>query len=128
MRYLGIDYGTKRAGIAISDDAGGFAFPRETLPTDERLFDTLARIIQEEKVGAIIIGDARALSGAENALTAEAEVFARELEERTQLPVHRTREAWSSQEAARFAPKGKKHDDSAAAAIILQRFLDAHAR
>lgn len=124
MRYLGVDYGTKRVGVALSDEAGAFAFPHGTLIRDEKILENIGSIARREKVEAIVVGDARALSGAANELTPEAESFARELEARTRLPVFRAREAWSSREAARFAPKGKKHDDSAAAAIILQRFLD----
>lgn len=125
MRYLGIDYGTKRIGLAISDEAGSFAFPRETIARDDKVVDTIVHIVEREKVGAIVVGDARALSGAHNDMTAEVESFARTLEEAGHVSVHLAREAWSSQEAARFAPKGKKHDDSSAAAIILQRFLDS---
>ena len=128
MRYLGIDYGTKRVGIALSDEAGSFAFPHATLHVDDALIEAIVQIVRRERVGAIVLGDSLALSGARNAMTDTVEQFARELEERIVLPVHLTREAWSSQEAARFAPKGKKHEDSSAAAIILQRYLDQTTR
>ncbi len=93
---------------------------------EENLVESIAQIIERESVGAVVLGDARAFSGAENVVTEEVEHFAHALSERIAIPVYRTREAGSSQEAARFAPKGKKHDDSSAAAIILQRFLDAY--
>ncbi|MBL8158290.1 Holliday junction resolvase RuvX [bacterium] len=124
MRYLGLDYGAKRIGIAVSDVAGSFAFPRETIPNDYTAIDRLARLVKEEGVQEVVIGDARAVSGAENPITAESEKFAKMIEMHLRLPVHSVWEAWSSVEAARFAPKGKEHDDSAAAAIILQRHLD----
>jgi putative Holliday junction resolvase len=123
MRYLGIDYGAKRLGLALSDEAGGFAFPRETIPNDASSIDRIADIVHKEHVGTIVIGDTRALNGAENAVTAEADSFATTLEAHARVPVERIWEAWSSVEAARFAPSGT-HDDSSAAAIILQRFLD----
>lgn len=124
MRYLGVDYGTKRIGIAVSDANGGFAFPRETIPNDATAIDRLARLAKEESIQEIVLGDARAVSGAANPITDEAEAFGKRLEHYMQLPVNTIWEAWSSVEAARFAPKGKEHDDSAAAAIILQRYLD----
>ena len=55
-------------------------------------------------------------------------ISAAPLHQTVTIPIHRSREAWSSQEAARFAPQGQKHNDSAAAAIILQRFLDSHTK
>jgi len=126
MKYLGLDYGAKRIGVAVSDTNGGFAFPRETIPNDFTAIDRLQKLIKEDGIKAIVIGDARAVSGAENAITAEAEAFAKKLESFLKLPVTPIWEAWSSVEAARFAPKGREHDDSAAAAIILQRYLDTH--
>ncbi len=124
MRYIGIDYGAKRTGIAISDLAGTFAFPREVLLTNDLLADRIAAYATEEGVTEIVLGDARTDSGAANEITPRVDACARALEERG-LIVHRAREAWSSAEAMRYAPPGKRHDDAAAAAIILQRFLDA---
>jgi RNase H-fold protein (predicted Holliday junction resolvase) len=66
----------------------------------------------------------RSDGGAANILTEQCERFGKLLETRSKVSVSFVREAWSSFEAARFAPDQKKRDD-AAAAIILQRFLDA---
>lgn len=123
MRYLGIDYGAKRIGIAVSDEAGSFAFPKETIPNDATTVDRIHSIIKRDTIGHVIIGDARAINGAENPVTAEADALAQSIETHSKVPVERAWEAWSSVEAARFAPKGV-HDDAAAAAIILQRYLD----
>jgi len=125
MRYLGIDYGSKRIGIAVSDGEGKIAFPRKIIPNDEKLFSELAQILEVERIQEIVIGDTRAINGGENAVTKESDEFAERLKDTIDLPVHRMREALSSAEAMRFAPKGKHHDDSSAAAIILQRYLDA---
>ncbi len=125
MRYLGIDFGTKRLGIAISDDAGSFAFPRDVIEKNASVFDELSRIVEKEKIDAIVMGDTLTLNGGANAITGESDAFAKKIGEVLKIPVHRIREAWSSQEADRFAPQGRKHNDSSAAAIILQRFLDA---
>ncbi len=128
MKYLGIDYGSKRMGVAISDERGVIAFPRMVLPNDAALMRALARLITDEKVGHVVVGDARALSGAENPVTQEADAFAESLARESGVPLSRAFEAWSSIEASRYAPEGKGHDDAAAAAIILQRFLDVRAR
>ena len=124
MRYLGIDYGAKRIGIAMSDDAAGFAFPKETIPNDTSAIDRIATIVKAEGVGGIIIGDARALNGEKNPITREAEAFGTSLGTHVRVPVYPSWEAWSSVEAARFSPKGGLHNDASAAAIILQRYLD----
>jgi putative transcription antitermination factor YqgF len=128
MRYLGIDYGSKLIGTAISDENAGFAFPRDVVPNDKKRLETIARLVEKEKVDAIVVGDTRAYSGESNLITEESDTFARELQSYVKIPLHRVREAWSTQEAARFAPAGQKHNDSAAAAIILQRFLDVQAK
>jgi putative holliday junction resolvase len=128
MRYLGIDYGTKRLGLAISDEAGSFAFPREVIANDGTAFETLKKIIAEENVGEIVVGDTLSVDGGANLITARAEEFITDLFQATGVSVHRIREAWSSAEAMRFAPPGKRHDDSAAAAILLQRFLDSKSK
>ena len=123
MRYLGIDYGAKRIGIAISDEAGTIAFPRAVVPNDEKLLPFVTRMIEEEKIATLVVGDTRTVHGAENPVTESMEKFARSLTSRG-VQVERVGEAWSSIEASRYAPLGKEHDDGAAAAIILQRFLD----
>lgn len=124
MRYLGIDYGTSRVGIAVSDDAGSFAFPKTTLDNDAKFWSALKKIIADEKIEELVVGDTRTITGEKNTVTDKADAFVATLETETGKKVHRAREAWSSREAARYAPEGTHHDDASAAAIILQRFLD----
>ena len=124
MRYLGVDYGARRIGIALSDEKGGFAFPHATIPNDTTAIDRIEKICRTEHVDEIVIGDTQAANGLDNPITEEAQHFAEMLSKHSGRAVHEVREAWSSVEASRFAPKGKEHDDAAAAAIILQRFLD----
>lgn len=128
MRYLGIDYGTKRLGLAISDEASGFSFPHAIIPNDAKLLKALASIIETESIGAIVVGDTLSLEGGANRVTEEAQKFVDDLTAFVDVPVHRAREGNSSAEAMRYAPARKRHDDSAAAAIILQRFLDSPKR
>jgi len=124
VKYLGIDYGAKRVGVAVSDVGGSIAFPRATLPNDAKLLGALAQVIRDEKIERVIVGDTRSHGGGENPITQDAERFMDDVARETGVPVSRAFEVFSSIEASRFAPKGKEHDDAAAAAVILQRFLD----
>ena len=123
MKYLAIDYGAKYIGIAVSNEEGTIAFPRTVFPNDAKILESITSLVREERIEAIVIGDTRAFSGAENPITPESESFARALSQKTNIQVQPALEAWSSFEAARFAPEGKK-DNAAEAAVILQRFLD----
>lgn len=123
MKYLGVDYGAKRIGTAVSDKDGRIAFPHRTIPNSGDVASRIARLAEEQHAVAIVIGDTRALSGAANPITKEAEAFATRVSAHTDIPVKRVWEAWSSVEASRYSGKDAK-DDSSAAAIILQRFLD----
>ncbi len=124
MKYLGVDFGDKRVGTAVSDEEGTIAFPRKTFGNNGELITMLAKLIQEEKIQKIVIGDTHSHGGASNPVSGEADVFITQLQKATGLTVERAFEMWSSIEASRYAPKGKEHDDAAAAAIILQRYLD----
>ncbi len=127
MKYLGIDYGSKRVGVAVSDDAASIAFPRITLGNSRTLLQDILALIKKEGVSVVVIGDTRGSGGAENPVTAEAEAFAASLASEG-VVVERIWELWSSIEASRYAEKGDEHDDSAAAAVILQRFLDIRSK
>ena len=122
MRYLGIDYGTKRVGIAISDEAGEFAFPKAIVSTGEAL-DIIDTICKQEQVAAIVIGESLASNGEQNNLTPLINAFKAKLTLLTELPIFFEREGFSTVEAHRYQIDAGKRDDSAAA-IILQRFLD----
>ncbi|HEY4488285.1 MAG TPA: RuvX/YqgF family protein [Candidatus Paceibacterota bacterium] len=125
MKYIGIDFGTTRIGIAISDMDEKIAFPRGTLLNDTNVFSKVVALVAEEHVGAIVVGDTLTLEGRANSVTPAVESFIKELAAIARVPVLSASEAWTTVEAARYAPKGSEHDDSAAAAVILQRFLDS---
>ncbi len=127
-KYLGIDYGAKRIGIAVSNTEGTIAFPRETIPNDAQLSALLKRLVADEKIESIVVGDTRSFSNLENPVTKEAENFVARLKNESALPVQSAWEAGSSVEASRYAPEDSGHSDGAAAAIILQRFIDMKAK
>src|SRR3990167_2344722 len=99
MKFLGIDYGTKRIGVAVSDDNGTIAFPKEILLNDSNTFQKLGEIIEKENIGQIVIGESVDFSGKLNVLSARIEVFILEMEEKFKLPVHKQKEFLTSVEA-----------------------------
>lgn len=132
MRYLGIDYGTKKVGLALSDEAGTMGFPYSIVPVTPQLTDAVARIIAQEDVGAVVMGESRSLAGGDNAVMAAARAFAAELAERTGVPISYESEVYTSA-LARRAPEreGKSRSgkrpprsvDASAAALILTSYL-----
>ena len=128
MKYLGIDYGAKRIGIAVSNAEGTIAFPRVTIQNGAGALAEIARLARGEHVEAVIIGDARSYGGAENPITKDADALGSALAEELSVRVQSVFEVATSVEARQYAPKGREHDDAAAAAVILQRFLDMKGR
>jgi putative Holliday junction resolvase len=140
MRVLGIDMGRRRVGMAISDATGTLARPLTTLivasPADavQRVADAAARLAQEEDgLAAIVVGVPSRLDGSATAETAAAAAFIEALAARVSLPVIGGDERLTSREAESRLAVGerdwrerKKKLDAAAAAIILQDYLDHH--
>jgi len=135
MRYLGIDYGSKRVGLAISDDGGTMAFPYKIIQNNLDLVDTVHNICGEEEISAIVLGESNDLSGVPNKIMGSIEGFKRNLEAELYLPVFFQKEFMTTIEArgrsgkeinnAKKIGKTKQAQaDSSAAALILGRFLD----
>lgn len=137
MRYLGIDYGSKRVGLAISDESGSMAFPYKIIPNNMELVDTIHNICGVEEISAIILGESHDLSGQPNKIMGSIEEFKRNVEAELDLPVYFQKEFMTTVEARGREGKvalsatrrrgGKKNNstvDSSAAALILQRYLD----
>jgi len=123
MRFLGIDFGTRKIGLAISDEEGNMAFPYSVVLVDQHLLDTVATIIQKENIGGVVIGESRNFKGEENPLMQKVHTFKAEIEKELSIPIYFEPEVLSSQEAKRIQGNVKKLDASAAT-IILQSFLD----
>ncbi len=123
MRFLGIDYGTKRIGLATSDEKGILAFPKEIVLNDSNSFKKIGEIIKAENISEIVVGESTNFSGKLNVLSARIRIFVGELKERFKLPVHKQKEFLTSVEARRYQNAGEQVDASAAA-LILQRYLD----
>lgn len=137
MRVLGIDVGRRRIGLAISDPSGTLARPLQTLAVDDHngvdaVLRELHRLSAEyEGLSAIVVGLPVSLDGSANTQTAFVQSFIDRLRAGTTLPVHLGDERLTSLEAeSRLAlnerswKRRKERLDAAAAAIILQDYLD----
>ena len=133
MRYLALDLGNRRIGLATGSDEGVPVVPvghleRKTLRHD---LDQVLAAAQERGAGALVVGMPYSLSGQTGPQAKLAEGFIRELRKRTDLPVHTVDERFSSVEAegllreSGVQPSRRKGDvDAMAAALILERFLE----
>ena len=135
MKYIGIDYGTKRVGVAISDASGTLARPFGVLKNTSNLISELEGIIAKENIDSIVIGNSEG-----NKVQEYINELVGQLTLTTMLPVELMNESFSSVEAhgrmgkeqtsARMNKAQKKPDDldARAAAVILQRYLDTHSK
>ena len=141
MRIVGLDIGTRRIGVAISDASCTLARPVGVVQTRgldgqalDRVADEIARLAAEDDdVGTVVVGLPRRLDGTANDMTAPVETFAAQLHVRLQRPVVLQDERLTSREAeSRLALREKdwrvrkQKIDAAAAAIILQDYLDQY--
>ena len=133
MKYLAIDYGQKRTGIAVSDSGGSMAFPRRTIQmrTREAFFEELLALLEAEAPDALVIGLPVNLDGEETLTTRQTRNFAKNHKKKTPLPIFWMEEALSSfeaeidlRQAGRSAAKSRAVLDQQAAVRILQSFLD----
>ena len=122
MRYMGIDFGSKRVGIALSDETGTLAFPEAVFLNDGSLLDMVEKLAHEKEVAAFVLGHSVHTDGTPNKVAAAAEAFMTDLTLRMGLPVHLQPEQYSTQEAKRYQGKTDMVD-AAAAAIILNNYL-----
>ena len=143
VRALGIDYGARRIGLALSDASGTLASPWRVLERPPSEPDTLGLICgevarlraEDDGLAAIVVGWPRRLDGSPNEQTPRVEAFARALEAAAGVPVVLQDERLSSVEAeSRLAVRErdwrirKQRLDAAAAAVVLQDYLDAKPR
>ncbi len=125
-RYMGIDYGSKRVGIALSDEGATIAMPKAVLPNDRYLFTEVKNLCEGHAVVAIVMGDSKDFKGNPNPIMRDALFFKGELERDLQLPVYLEPEFLTSHQAANErGPEGGTHLlDASSAAIILQSYLN----
>ena len=133
MKYVAIDYGLKRVGIAVSDVDGSFAFPRCTLKRETKaaFFAQLLELLDKEQADAIVVGLPLYTDGTECLTTVQVRHFVESLKRRTSLPVYWMNEVLSSAAAEHELydfgmgfREVKKVVDQQAAVLILENFLD----
>ncbi len=124
MKYLGIDFGSKRVGVAVSDDGGMMAFPKEVVINDGSLIENIKKICEENKIEGIVVGDSRNFFGDKNTIMKKVEIFKEKLAEAVKLPIYMQSEFFTSAEAERLQGKNDMLDASAAA-LILKHYLDS---
>ena len=133
-RILGLDYGSKRLGVAISDPTRMLATPLRTEPvaSAKDAVDRVCALCEETGAREIVIGLPLNMDGSAGDMAAAAEAFAERVERRTRLPVHRWDERLSTRlvdrmliEADVSRGKRRKVRDKLAAQVILQSYLDA---
>lgn len=133
MRVLGIDYGLRRVGVAVSDEGARLARPLKVITVSARrsLLEDLAALVREFTPGTIVVGHPRRLDGSPGTLAATVEEFAARVEQRFGVPVILWDERLTTQaateklrEAGMRRRKRRAMVDQAAAAVILQDYLD----
>jgi putative Holliday junction resolvase len=122
-RILGIDYGSKRIGLAMAEE-GSLAFPLSVVLNDKNLFDNFTKIIEKNEVSKVILGESKDYSMKDNLIMGEINKFKQNLEEKFKLEVIFQPEFMTSMQAERIQGKNKMIDASAAT-IILQSYLDS---
>lgn len=131
MRYLAIDYGAKRVGLAICDPAETIASPLGVIEGQKDLSSKIAEVVKKENVEAIVLGLPLNMDDSTGPQAKLVFQFAERLERHLDIPLHFQDERLSSFSAEeKLAPadfsrkKKKKHLDAVAAAEVLQAFLE----
>lgn len=122
MRYLGIDFGGKRVGIALSDDEGRIAFPKQVLANDSNLLRSIIDFCFQNGVQVVVMGESRDFHGKINELMWKIEGFKKQLEALGVKVIYEP-EFLTSVQASRITGENDMIDASAAA-LILQSYLD----
>ena len=136
MRVLAIDHGSKRMGIAISDETRTIAQPLEFIPSEpfDKFLERLRQIIREREVGLVLVGIPRNMDGSYGSAALKVQEFIAVLKDAIPIAIKKWDERLTSAQANRFLieadvrrSKRKEKVDKTAAAILLQSFLDSGA-
>jgi putative Holliday junction resolvase len=134
MRILALDHGSKRIGVAVSDETRTIAQPLEFIPAGPfaGFLDRLKQLIREKEVGQILIGLPRNMDGSYGPAAEKVQTFVGVLGDAITVPIKTWDERLTSAQANRVLIQGgarrdkrKQKVDQTAAAILLQSYLDA---
>jgi len=132
-QLLGIDYGAKRVGLALSDEGQTIAVPFSVTPNDRTLFREIKSMVDTRGIKEIVLGESKDFKGNDNPIMKAVRDFQVELERDLKVKVFFEPEFMTSQQARRaFGTSGEESGvsgvrgfvDASAAALILQSFLD----
>jgi putative holliday junction resolvase len=132
MRFLGIDHGTRRIGLAYGDDIG-VATPLPAIASEDpsKQWAAIAAVVKERRITEVVVGHPLNMDGSSGPKALEVEAFARRIHSAFNLPVHLVDERLTSYEAESTVPPSKRRAvrksgliDSRAATIILQDYLE----
>lgn len=123
MKYLCIDYGSKKCGFAESDEMGLMAYPMMISENNKDLIPDTLEIIKALRITTLVLGLSLNSKGEENKIAKDAEKFAKEIQDKSGVEIVFEKE-WFTTLEARKQPEAKNNVDDAAAALILQRYLD----
>ena len=136
MRILALDHGTKRIGVAVSDELKLIATPLEFIPAEPfaAFLERLKQILREKEVELVLIGLPRNMDGSYGPAALKVQAFVAVLRDAITIPVQTWDERLTSAQANRFLLQGnvrradrKQKVDKMAAAILLQSWLDSRA-
>jgi putative Holliday junction resolvase len=136
MRILALDHGTKRIGVAVSDELQMIAQPLEYIPATpfEDFLTRLTQLVAEKQVESILVGMPRNMDGSYGPAAQKVQEFITILREKLTVPIRTWDERLTSAMANRLLIQGavrrdkrKEKVDKMAAAILLQGFLDSRA-
>lgn len=127
MRYLGIDYGTKRTGVAISDPQGHMAVVKETIQGDsqQQVIERIRDIVSNDAVEVVVVGLPVNMESDDTEMTDHVMRFVEKLRGHVGVPVQTTDERLTTEMAKKLLRDVKNEErDQVAAQILLQNFLD----
>ena len=125
MRYLGVDYGLRRIGLATADEETKIAVPLRTLvrDSDAGALVELRALVQNEKIGQVVIGMPLGMDGNSTEMSGVVRAFVVKLQAATEVPVEYENEILTTRMVTHEGVRAQDVD-AASAAIILQSYLD----
>jgi putative holliday junction resolvase len=132
MKYIGVDYGNVKIGIALSDENGTMGFPHSIIGNDNKTIENVCSLAAKEDARAIVIGNSLDYEWKENPIAKDAKRFGDEITVRCGVPIFYEWEGLTSAEARRMPSKriksreapSRTRSDASAAALILTSYLD----
>lgn len=123
MKIIGVDFGSKRVGIAVADTDAGMAFPKIVLDNNQTFFDEFKKLVEEENADLVVLGESKDFEGKDNLIMAKINQFKTKIENELGLSVRMHPEFMTSAQA--IHDQGfNEMTDASAATIILQAYID----